>query len=404
MNRKYRKYLHQLIGKRNLLRLSGATAGSLLGFFILMVALQLWFDARWFMQNDQDDLFAPGMVVVNKKISLLNTMGFTDNTFSDQEIEQIRGQSFVTQAEPFSPCRFRVSVKIDLGGMEVPNFVSEFFFESVPDELVDIPRDRWHWNPGSSVVPVVLPADFLKFYNFGFAPGQNLPQISEKTLQMAHLNITISGNGQEARFKGHIAGLSEKINTILVPSAFLTWANQHYGDQPSSQPTRLVLVSRVAADPNLASFIRQRNYETSQSELRSGKLNQLLQVSLLVTAIIGLVIIVLALYLFVLSFSLFIVRSDYEIRTLVQLGVPPASLVRYLFSMLGVMVLLIFILNSLFLHFAHGSVFHFLAEKGIGIMPHTHWISYVLAAILILGLLFINYLNIRKNIRRVSLR
>jgi hypothetical protein len=396
------KYLAKLIGHRNLLRLSGASAGSLLGFFILMTALQLWFDAKWFMNNDEDDLFAPGIVVINKKISLLGTLGITGNAFQESEIEDLRQQHFVNRVEPFVPCQFKVAVSVDMGGIEIPNLVSEFFFESVPDNIVDIPADAWSWTQESAIVPVVLPSDFLKFYNFGFAPGQNLPQLSEKTLRMANLRIRITGNGETVMMRGKIVGLSEKINAILVPESFMQWANEQYGDGKAHKPTRLVIVSRVAADPELSSFIRDRNYETNESELRSGKLNQLLQISLLVTAFIGFIIIILALYLFVLSFSLFIVRSDYEIRTLIHLGVAPFRIIRYLFTILGFVVLGLFIVDSLFLFLAHQYVSEYLAERGIGIMPHTATAAYLVAGAIMMMMLLINYLNIRKNIYQLA--
>lgn len=402
MKRELGKYLGKLIGRRNVLRLTGATAGSLIGFFILMAALQLWFDARWFMEHDEDDLFVPGIVVINKKVSLLSTFGFSDNTFSADELQYIREQPFVNRAEPFVPCRFRVSVSIDMSGMQIPNLASEFFFESVPDDLVDIPDQLWHWQPGNSFVPVVLPADFLKFYNFGFAPGQNLPQLSEQSLRKANLRLRISGSGKELQAHGKIVGLSEKINAILVPESFMIWANDNYGDQKSLRPTRLVLVSKVTADPDLALFIRERNYETNESELRSGKLNQLLQISLLVTGLVGLIIILLALYLFVLSFSLFIVRSDYEIRTLIQLGVPPGLIIGYLFRMLLLVVAIIMMINSAALHLAHKAAYNSLIEKGIALMPNISGYTFLIAAIVVLLLLTVNLINIRRNIFRIS--
>ena len=36
-------------------------------------------------------------------------------------------------------------------------FNSELFFESVPDEFVDVPLDEWKYREGDSEVPIVLP-------------------------------------------------------------------------------------------------------------------------------------------------------------------------------------------------------------------------------------------------------
>lgn len=394
-------WFSRLIGGKNLLRLAGATAGSLVGFFILMMSVQLWFDVRWFRENDGDDLFAPGIIVISKKVTLVNTLGLSGNTFKVDEIGEIREKSFVFRVEPFEPCRYKVSVQVNLGGLEVPNMVSEFFFESIPDDLVDISRSEWHWDTTSPFVPVVLPADFLRFYNFGFAPGQNLPRLSGKSLRIANLVITVKGNGQVVQYPGKIVGLSEKINAILVPHSFLQHSNGRYGDQKKMDPTRLVVVSYRAADPDLTTFIRKQGYETNQSELRSGRLNQLLRVSLLATAIVGVVIVILALYLFILSFSLFIVRSDYEIRTLVHLGVPPVRVERYLLGMLGMVVTALFITDSILVGFGHHWIQQLLSERGIVIMNNPHVLTFLISALLMAGMLFINQMNIRRNIRRV---
>ncbi|HRZ42602.1 MAG TPA: hypothetical protein P5228_07860 [Bacteroidales bacterium] len=394
-------WFSRLIGGKNLLRLAGASAGSLVGFFILMMSVQLWFDVRWFRENDSDDLFGPGIIVISKKVTLVNTLGLSGNAFRDDEIGEIREKPFVSRVEPFEPCRFKVSVQVNLGGLEVPNMVSEFFFESIPDDLVDISDAEWHWDTASPFVPVVLPADFLRFYNFGFAPGQNLPRLSGKSLRLADLVITIKGNGQVVQYPGKIVGLSEKINAILVPHSFLQFSNNLYGDQKKSDPTRLVVVSYRAADPDLTTFIRKQGYETNQSELRSGRLNQLLQVSVLVTAIVGIVIVILALYLFILSFSLFIVRSDYEIRTLVHLGVPPFRVERYLLGMLTMVVVILYMVDSIMVGVAHHWIGNQLSDRGINIMDSPNLFTFLLSALLIAGMLLINQLNIRRNIRRV---
>jgi hypothetical protein len=127
-----------------------------------------------------------------------------------------------------------------------------------------------------------------------------------------------------------------------------------------------------------------------------------LQASLLVTALIGLVIILLALYLFILSFSLFIVRSDYEIRTLIQLGIHPRELIRYLLGMLGGIVVVIFLADSLLLYGLHRWAYLSLLDKGIGIMPHTGYVTFLLAALLMVFLVMVNYINIRRNIHRIA--
>lgn len=395
------KYISRLTNRKNFIRLFGAAAGSLIGFFILMAAIQLFADVKWFMANDEDDLFGPGMLVINKRVNIINTAGLRSSGFSEKEITRLREKSFIKRVEPFVPCRYKVSVRISMAGYDIPDFLSEFFFEAIPDDLVEMDKRVWHWDENSKEVPVVLPADFLRFYNFGFAPGQNLPPLSEKTLQLARLHIVIQGNNQQWQVPGRIAGLSERVNTILVPQSFMDYSNKRFGDKASINPSRLVVVSYMAADPELTSFIRNSRYETSRSELRSGKLNQLLQMSVVVTGVIGLIIIALAFYIFVLSFSLFIVRSNYEFRTLIQIGLAPVRIEKYLIRSLLIISLAILILDIFFITVFHKIAGAILIERGINLMPHLHYTTVVFAALVMVVMVLLNTLNIKRNIKRL---
>ena len=42
------------------------------------------------------------------------------------------------------------------------------FFESVPDEYVDVNLDKWEFDENERVVPIIIPRNYLNLYNFGF--------------------------------------------------------------------------------------------------------------------------------------------------------------------------------------------------------------------------------------------
>lgn len=41
------------------------------------------------------------------------------------------------------------------------------FFESVPDEYVDVNLDKWEFDENERVVPIIIPRNYLNLYNFG---------------------------------------------------------------------------------------------------------------------------------------------------------------------------------------------------------------------------------------------
>ena len=103
---------------------------------------------------------------------------------------------------------------------------TEMFFESVPDEYVDVNLDKWHFDEFSQVIPIIIPRNYLNLYNFGFAQSRSLPKLSEGLMNLIQMDISLRGNGRVEQFKGKIVGFSNRLNTILVPQTFMDWANK----------------------------------------------------------------------------------------------------------------------------------------------------------------------------------
>ena len=117
-------------------------------------------------------------IIATKKISALGSFTGRSNTFSPKEIEEMKEQSFTESVGAFTPSLFKVSA--GLGMQEAGIHLStEMFFESVPDEYVDVSLDNWHFDESAKVIPIIIPRNYLTLYNFGFAQRRNLPKLSE---------------------------------------------------------------------------------------------------------------------------------------------------------------------------------------------------------------------------------
>ena len=90
------------------------------------------------------------------------------------------------------------------------------FFESVPDEFVDIKLDKWHFDEATHTIPIIIPRNYLNLYNFGFAQSRSLPKLSEGLMSLIQMDIMMRGNGRVEQYKGNIVGFSNRLNTILV--------------------------------------------------------------------------------------------------------------------------------------------------------------------------------------------
>ncbi len=81
------------------------------------------------------------------------------------------------------------------------------FFESVPDEFVDIKLDKWHFDEATHH-SIIIPPNYLNLYNFGFAQSRSLPKLSEGLMSLIQMDIMMRGNGRVEQYKGNIVGFS----------------------------------------------------------------------------------------------------------------------------------------------------------------------------------------------------
>jgi hypothetical protein len=244
-------------------------------------------------------------------------------TFSKGEVEDIKSQSFTKEVGEFTSSQFKVSAGVSMENLGV-NLSTAMFFESVPDRYVDVSSDDWHFEPGQEEIPIIIPRNYLNLYNFGFAQSRSLPQISEGLIHMVNLDIYISGAGRRDVYKGKIAGFSNRLNTILVPQSFMTWANTHYADaRTHKEPSRLIVEVNNPTDARIAQFFRESGYEAEDDKLDAGKTTWFLKVIVGIVLSVGLLISALSFYILMLSIYLLLQKNTTKLENLLLIGYGP---------------------------------------------------------------------------------
>ena len=137
------------------------------------------------------------------------------------------------------------------------------------------------------------------------------------------MNIRIRGNGRSDYYTGRIVGFSNRLNTILVPQAFMTWANQYYANSKGVAPTRLILEVNNPTDEHITQYLQDNNYETDQDKLDASKTTFMLRMIVAVVMAIGLVISILALYVLMLSVYLLVEKNNTKLENLLLIGYSP---------------------------------------------------------------------------------
>lgn len=391
-----KKLIRKDYGKTQLI---GATFGAFTGLVLLLGVIQFYMDMQSYMKHNAD-LIDPEFIVVNKRISFMHSLDLGNATFSNKEIEDIRNQPFADQVEGFISNQFALSANTE--NDRFPDLYTDLFFEAIPDEFLDVKYDNWNWKTGNKSIPIILPRDYLNLYNFGFAPSQGLPQVSAKTVSLIKLNISIRGNGKSAEYNGRIIGFSNRINSILVPYSFLSWANQEYGENNRKQPSRLVIVTKDPTNPEIVKYLDANSYETIREKLKSSRLNIILKFIISILGSLGFLIILLAFFVFVLSFQLLISRSAEKIRKLSWLGYHYFEISKpYLFKLFN-LILIISGLSIITIILLRKWMINYVTEIGMSLDSNIHYLVW-LSGITILVLIYLaNAFIILRNTRKIT--
>lgn len=384
----------------SLSQLTGFFLANLCGMVIVLLGIQFYQDVLpVFTQGDS--FIKKDYVILSKRVSTLGTLVGKSNTFSAGDIVEIKEQPFTKSVGSFIPSQFKVSAGLGMQGIRMS---TDMFFESVPDEFVDVKLEKWQFTPESETVPIIIPRNYLNLYNFGFAQSRNLPQLSEGIMGMVNLDVRIMGNGSVKQLKGMIVGFSNRLNTILVPEDFMSWANAQYGTGEESQPSRLIMEVNNPTDERIARFLQQKGYETEGNNLDAGKASWFLKVVTGIVLSVGVLISALSFYILILSIYLLLQKNATKLENLLLIGYSPARVARpyqLLTIMLNLLVLglgvvIVMIVRTLYLD----TVSSLYQDAGTGnLLP-----SFFTGVVIFLGISVLNIYIIRRKIDAIWMR
>lgn len=317
------KLLRENISKPQLI---GFAVTSLIGMSIVLLAFQFYFDINPLFTG-KDKLLKEDFLTITKKVGILGGLSSRSNGFSQNEIDDLKKQSFVKNVGAFTPSQFNVFGGFNSQKLGIA-FNTEMFFESVPDHFIDVTSDSWRFSPVDNTVPIILPKNYLDLYNFGFAQASSMPRISEQLIGLINLDISITGrNGLRQQMKGRIVGFSNRLNSILVPETFMTWANQQYGGTPS-EPARLIIEVSNIADPNLSGYFKDKGFEISGDNTTASKMSFFLKIIIGIVVSVGVLICVLSFFILVLSIYLLLEKNMNKLKTLRLIGYSKSIVVK----------------------------------------------------------------------------
>ena len=321
MNRLLNKLLRRHI---NAWQLAGFTLASLCGMAIILLAVQFFSDLKPLLTGT-DSFMRPSHIVLTKRVSTMGTIAGTLPTFSEKEMKRLQQQPFVRSMGCYTPALF--SIFATIGGGSMPRFSTDMFFEAVPDEFLDVDLQKWTYDPEGTDVPIILPRTYLNLYNFGFASSQGLPTISEQLAGAVGVNLRLSGATTLLK-TGHVVAFSRRLNTILVPQAFISDMNSRLAPGRTAQPSRLIVEVDNPADERIAEYLDRYGYDTEAADADASKAAALMRIIATVVLAVGLIITILAFYVLLLSIFLLLQKHTEKIDNLLLIGYTPHQVAR----------------------------------------------------------------------------
>ncbi len=383
-----------------------AFVGSVVGLFLLIASIQFYIDYNEIMTGG-DNALKNGFMI-EKKVSATNTISGKKVSFTKEEIDKVKGLGFVDDLAPVKTSNFKVELS---GGPGVKkllkgnDFSLLFFFQSLPDRFVEQSDDKFKWVEGDSLIPIIVPSDYLNLFNNGFASAQGVSQLSGDLLSAIDLNVKIEGNNRKDVFRARIVNFNPIINSILVPESFMDWAAKTYGEQNQPEEySRLFVIANSKKHHEFTDLIEKEGYVVNQSKLETAKYKQEIQIILSVVLFIGGIILLQAALNFILYSQLTIFKNEYEIGVLTNIGYDYKTISKtYIFHFAKIFVLitlvafLLAIVGKLVLN-------DFAAERKIELTGSLAPVTYVIGLVFFIVYVTVNSLSINRTIKEIAKR
>lgn len=385
-------------------QLIAAITGALFGFLLLLGTLLAYFDLTAAI-NGTGDLARPQYLVINKEVNMLNTLFGGQKGFSKEELNALRHIEGVKNVAGLTASHFKINLTMGPGQSDMmKGMYMELFFEAVPDEFIDADADGWEWQEGDSLIPIIIPRDYVKLYNFGYAPTQGQPQVSESLFKLARANVNVRGPKGGARFTGRIAGFSERINTILAPKSFVDYANEKFGgvQADAKNPSRVIIQCEGPATSSLIDYFSDNGYETSAESIANSRLNSYLRIVMSVLVVIGSVIVLLALMVFIQYAQLLMSKSNYELETLIRIGYDYRKLAARYIRFYAMLYGAIYLVSIGILWPVKSAFRSFMSEKGFELPPGIDWRVLLAGLAFVILFILVNSLTVRRGLVRLA--
>lgn len=299
-----------------------AMVGSFLGITFLVTSIHFLIRVNEFGKGNE--ILGPNTIIVQKKVSSSSTLGLTSTTFSENEIEKMKQETFITDVKPVISNNFDVSFQTN--DPLVPYFRSDVFIQTVDPGFLDVNTEAWEWKDGDTSVPIIMPRDILVMLNT-FMSASGINQVSDELAMKIKFKFTLSNEESKEWINAHIIGFTNEVSAVLVPESFMQYGNQKYAKDQEQKITQIMISGKENEFGKVESLLAKKGLESKNAQMVVGRLKSIIGTLFLVVLAISIIAVFLSGLVMIQYLQLLISRNAYEVRTLLRIGYQPKLLV-----------------------------------------------------------------------------
>jgi hypothetical protein len=372
-----------------------AIIGAFLGMTFLLTSIHYLIKVNEF--GEGADILGPNTIIVQKKVSTSNTLNIAKTDFTKRELENMRKEPFIIDVQPVETNNFDVS--FETADKLVPRFRSDVFIQTVDPDFLDVKSEKWKWKEGDSIVPIIMPRDFLVMLNT-FMSASGIPQVSDELAMDIKFKFTLSNETEKEWANVRIIGFTNEVSSILVPQSFMSWANKKYGIDDNQRITQVMISGKESEFGLVEEMLKKKHLESRNGQMVIGRLKSMVGTLILIVLGISIIAVFVSGLVLIQYLQLLLSKNTYEVRTLLRLGYSPKLLTRHFFlyftKVFGVVALLSLISFVLFKFWLDA-----LFEEGGLYIGTTFTVTSIASLLAAYGIFaFVSYLNAKKGIYR----
>ncbi len=304
-----------------------AMTGAFLGMTFLITSIHYLIKVNEFGKGA--DILGPNTIIVQKKVSNSSSLNLTKTDFSVREIDKIKKEPFIEDAQPVISNNFDVS--FETADPMVPRFRTDVFIQTVDPKFLDVKSSKWHWKEGNEYVPIIMPREFLVMLNT-FMSASGIPQISDDLAMDVKFKFKLKDDTKNEYVDARIIGFTNEVSSILVPQSFMEYGNGKYTSDREKKITQLMISGKESEFGKVEELLKTKGLESKNSQMLVGRLKSVVGTLFLVVLGISVIAVFVSGLVLIQYMQLLMSRNAYEVRTLMRIGYHPKKVIGSFFN------------------------------------------------------------------------